>query len=87
MIVRLLDRIATQAPDTKLPSHLTRFAVGGFDDIGSCRQLIIDGLGDLDEGDPFVIELQLQKIAAGMPYGRAPKLTADDVTALEGFAL
>lgn len=71
MIVRLLDRIATHAPETKLPSHLQRFSVAGFDDIGTCRQLVIDSLGDLDEGEPFVIELQLQKIAAGMPYGRA----------------
>ena len=86
-IIRLLDRIATHAPDTKLPSHLQRFSVGGFDDIGSCRQFIIDSIDGLEEGEPFVIELQLQKIAAGMPYGRAPKLSADDVDALEGFSL
>ncbi|MBJ3784504.1 hypothetical protein [Devosia sediminis] len=87
MIVRLLDRIATHAPETKLPSHLARFAVGGFDDIGTCRQFVIDSLGDLDEGEPYVIELQLNLLAAKLPYGRAPKLSAEDVDALEGFAI
>ena len=86
-IIRLLDRIATHAPETKLPSHLARFAVGGFDDIGGCRQYVIDSLGDLCEGEPFVIELQLMKLADDLPYGRAPKLSDADVTALEGFAI
>lgn len=87
MIVRLLDRIAAHAPQTKLPSHLARFAVGGFDDIGTCRQFIVDSLGDLDEGESFVIELQLMQLADGLPYGRSPKLTTADVDALEGFAI
>lgn len=86
-IVRLLDRIATHAPDTKLPSHLTRFAVGGFDDIGTCRQFVIDSIDGLEAGEPFVIELQLMQLADGLPYGRSPKLSAEDVTALEGFAI
>lgn len=86
-IVRLLDRIATHAPDTKLPSHLARFAVGGFDDIGTCRQYVIDSLGELQWGDAIMIELELMKLADGLPYGRAPKLSGADVTALEGFAI
>ncbi|GAB5430161.1 MAG: hypothetical protein Devi2KO_36200 [Devosia indica] len=86
-IIRLLDRIATHAPDTKLPSHLARFAVGGFDDIGTCRQFVIDSLDDLQWGDAIMIELDFMKLADGLPYGRAPKLSAADVDALEGFSI
>lgn len=41
---RWLDDIATHAPETKMPEVLARFAVGDFDTITACRQLILDDL-------------------------------------------
>lgn len=82
-IVRQLDRITRDAPETKLPKSLQRFAVAGFDDVGSCRQYIIDSLGDLQRGDALMIELELDKLSWAIPRQPRPEaIPAEDLAAM-----
>lgn len=87
-IIRLLDRITQHAPESPLPKSLQRFAVAGFDTVGACRQFVIDSLGELEAGDPFLIELELMKAADGLPSGTRPApIPAEDLQALGGLRL
>ena len=80
-IVRALDRIVAGAPEMKLEGYLARFAVAGFDDVGSCRQYIIDSLPSLETGDAVKVERELLTLVIRVPSAPKP-IPAEDLAAL-----
>ncbi|QYO78402.1 hypothetical protein [Devosia salina] len=84
----LLDAIVDRAPETKLSGRLEKFAIAGFDDVGSCQQLILDCIDAMEANEPYTTTMALKNTWATVRHmPKSTILAPADITALEGFAI
>ncbi|MBE7732147.1 hypothetical protein [Devosia faecipullorum] len=87
-IKMLLDAIVDRAPETKLIGRLEKYAIAGFDDAGSCQQLILDSIDSMESGEPYMTTMALKNLFATVRHlPKATVLAPADISALEGFAI